>query len=529
MNGAENSAQIGSKQGPVSPEECSDMIRRVVELGMMGSSVAQGFPRDWLNRIVSHVAVLFKSEGTIVDLKVTNRPRCVYSDLHGDIRQLLLWFKDLEGQDVDLLFLGDYVDRGKNAIELLIVLFLLKISFPDNVHLLRGNHETPDLGNQFGRQCRSQLGKEFDGLFNCVFDRMPIIARLDGENCSNGEKIYCVHGGVSPWMELCPDSLEKLAKNGDRRTLPETLMLTDILWSDPDMGDEGEEDGSFDVNYGACPRGIGVYFKAAGAKRALAKLGCNRMIRGHTQPPEGFKDCFKSKHLCLNIHSSSLNRKENNKPLLSSMARVHSTTNSSTNPPTNRLEISIKTSANQKGDTELPNVILWADFLKFFDRMKTKIGPSKVKCNVIDFYLVPLETSRRSFTKYGRTCSHRILVKIFEDAPKSRRISLSREDQGMRAIWIIRGLLTIFQNLPNVDISFLNGGDEDFDYYIRLLTILNWKTYNIRIDDLLFIRDTVKKFEAMLENPNAINEFEANDDIKKRNRERKRSWSRISF
>ncbi|CAD5228114.1 unnamed protein product [Bursaphelenchus okinawaensis] len=195
-------------KGPISPSECSDMIRRAVKIGMMGNKLSSEFPREWLNRICAHVAVLLMKEGNVVNLKVSSRPRYVYTELHGDLRQFLLWINDILDGEADLLFLGDYVDRGENAIEILVILFLLKIAFPDQIHLLRGNHETPDLGNQFGQDCHIQFGKDFDGLFNCVFDRMPLVALLDGEGCFEGEKIYCAYAGISPCFEVCPERLQ---------------------------------------------------------------------------------------------------------------------------------------------------------------------------------------------------------------------------------------------------------------------------------------------------------------------------------
>lgn len=166
---------------------------------------------------------IFLSQPVLLELQA---PIKICGDIHGQFIDLLKLF-DYTGypSEVSYLFLGDYVDRGKNSIETICLLLAYKIKYPLTFHLLRGNHECASINKIYGffdeckRRFDSRLWKKFSECFNVL----PISALIN-------KKILCMHGGISPDL-VDLDQIREIARPTD---IPEEGLLCDLLWSDPD-------------------------------------------------------------------------------------------------------------------------------------------------------------------------------------------------------------------------------------------------------------------------------------------------------
>ena len=118
-----------------------------------------------------------------------------------DLLEILKKYKNYIKKKKKLIFLGDYVDRGPHSIETITLLFLLKLKNPENIYLLRGNHETRKLTQNYGffMECQFKYKKIIVwSIFIKTFNYLSI-ALL----CNN--KVLCLHGGLSPNFKFLDD------------------------------------------------------------------------------------------------------------------------------------------------------------------------------------------------------------------------------------------------------------------------------------------------------------------------------------
>ncbi|KAM3186365.1 Serine/threonine-protein phosphatase PP1-gamma catalytic subunit A [Hymenolepis weldensis] len=204
---------------------------------------------------------IFLQQPTLLELEA---PVKICGDVHGQYYDLLRLF-EYGGfpPAANYLFLGDYVDRGKQSLETICLLLAYKIKFPENFFLLRGNHECASINRIYGfyDECKRRYNIKLWKLFTDCFNCLPIAAIID-------EKIFCCHGGLSPELHSM-DQIRKLQRPVD---VPDQGLLCDLLWSDPDKDV---------VSWGENDRGVSYTFGSDIVVKFLAKHDFDLICRAH--------------------------------------------------------------------------------------------------------------------------------------------------------------------------------------------------------------------------------------------------------
>ncbi|OHT09110.1 Serine/threonine-protein phosphatase PP1 [Tritrichomonas foetus] len=211
----------------------------------------------------------------------------VVGDLHGQILDLFRILRKFgHPPKRNYIFLGDIVDRGEFSTETVILIFLMKALWPENIYIIRGNHEFSDLWPSCGflRELETIYGEaQVSPIFANVFAYLPLTAIVN-------DKYLCVHGGIGPKTPGI-EQLEKIQRPCFS-FLSEPVLS--IVWSDPS---EKVQD------FQPSTRGTGYLYGASSLKTYLDSQNLELLIRGHECIDKGVEFCLNNR--CVTVFSAS--------------------------------------------------------------------------------------------------------------------------------------------------------------------------------------------------------------------------------
>lgn len=250
--------------------DIEDLIQRLLDAGYSGKkSKNLCLKNSEIQLVCAKAREIFLSQPSLLEL---SPPVKVVGDVHGQYGDLIRVFTKCGFPPLtNYLFLGDYVDRGKQSLETILLLLCYKIKYPENFFLLRGNHESANVTRVYGfyDECKRRCSIKIWKLFIDTFNTLPIAAIVAG-------KIFCVHGGLSPVLNSM-DEIRTIARPTD---VPDYGLLNDLLWSDPaDTQNEWEDN----------ERGVSYVFSRTAINKFLQKFGFDLVCRAHMVVEDGYE------------------------------------------------------------------------------------------------------------------------------------------------------------------------------------------------------------------------------------------------
>ena len=253
------------------------------------------FTDDQIFALLKEVKPIMEKERSLIKIRA---PCKVFGNLYGEYNDLMRFFEsfgnpsdDNQMGDISVMqyiFLGDFCDRGYYSLEIVLLLFALKVKYPEYIHILRGHHEDINVNTYYGlgQECKDRLSDNLlnpDGIFaqiNNIFDLLPFAVLIE-------DSILCVHGGIGSRLATLADieNIRRPAKIVQEVSNPQQQILIDLLWSE-----YADDINDLDVNLERDKKKYGFIVKY-GKDRLNKFLSDNKLqmlITSHQFIPEGF-------------------------------------------------------------------------------------------------------------------------------------------------------------------------------------------------------------------------------------------------
>ena len=253
------------------------------------------FTKDDIESLVEEVIPILSKENSLIKIR---SPCKIFGNIYGVYNDLMRFFEsygnpsdNIQNGDINVMqyiFLGDFCDRGLYSLETVLLLFALKIKYPNFIYLIRGHHEDKNI-NEFyglGKECKERLNDDINkensifNLINKVFDYLPFGVIVDGTT-------LLIHGGIGCSIEKLDDinNINRpISVVHDVKNIEE-LHVIDLLYSEYD-----DNENNYNVNNERDKMKKGFIVKY-GKKRLdsfLNNNNINLLITAHQFVKDGF-------------------------------------------------------------------------------------------------------------------------------------------------------------------------------------------------------------------------------------------------
>ena len=200
------------------------------------------FNDEEIQKLIEEVKPILEKDHSLIKIR---SPCKIFGNLYGIYNDLMRYFEsygnpsdDNQMGDISVMqyiFLGDFCDRGYNSLEIILLLFALKIKFPQFIYIIRGHHEDKNINAEYGlgQECIDRLSDDIrDPLsifanINKAFDLLPFGVLVDNN-------ILMVHGGIGSSINSLDDidCIKRPIEVVQNVSNNEQLKVIDLLWSE---------------------------------------------------------------------------------------------------------------------------------------------------------------------------------------------------------------------------------------------------------------------------------------------------------
>ncbi len=250
----------------------------------------------------------------------TDSETYVLGDLHGDSLTLLHFLERVEflekvqrGDRINFIFLGDYVDRGHKMFKTLELVMILKYLFPENIFLLRGNHDGGKVlsENEYKLCVGRNIGTTDEDYFTAMlFNKlkehgkdMSLLRKYHSffDSLCNLAVVYdkdmiylLTHGGIP--------RPKNISETPDKTKFGHFKFISDLNSNAEELLDFKGDTPAFNMMWSDPAEDYEIDFK----KRRFSfyrddfdefcsKFGIDMIIRGHEAFEDGYKEFFDGK------------------------------------------------------------------------------------------------------------------------------------------------------------------------------------------------------------------------------------------